>query len=105
MVKNVFVLYRHFVIKAAVLFDVLHFWAKSQMFSYVVDCLKHGSINYNFNKWKIIKNNILVNGNIFFHPYISKSIGPWYILSLKTMSSAVTPYPDFKLANSRESFH
>ncbi len=28
----------------------------------------------------------------FFHPYISDSIGTWYILSLKTMAYGVTPY-------------
>ncbi len=53
----------------------------------------------------IVQVSILVNGNHFFHPYISESVGTWYILSLKTMSSGVTPYPDFKSANSRENFN
>ncbi len=53
----------------------------------------------------IVKVSILVNGINFFHPYISESIGTWYILSLKTMSYGVTPYPDFKSANSRENFN
>lgn len=42
---------------------------------------------------------ILVNANDFFHPYISKS---GQIMSLKTMSSGVTPYLDFKVGNSTE---
>ncbi len=53
----------------------------------------------------IVQVSILVNGNHFFHPYISESIGTCYILSLKTMSSGVTPYPDCKLANSRENLN
>ncbi len=53
----------------------------------------------------IVQVSILVNGNHFFHSYISESVGTWYILPLKAMSSGVTPYPDFKSANSRENFN
>ncbi len=54
----------------------------------------------------IVQVSILVNGSNFRHPYISESVGTWYILSLKTMSSGVTPYyPDFKSSNSRENFN
>ncbi len=53
----------------------------------------------------IVQVSILVNGNHFFHPYISESVGTWYILSLKTMSYVVTPYTDFKSANSRENYN
>ncbi len=44
----------------------------------------------------IVQVSILVNGNNVFHLYISESVKTWYILSLKTMSSGVTLYPDFK---------
>ncbi len=53
---------------------------------------------------KIVQVSFLVNGNHFFHPYISESIGAWYVLSLKTMSYGVTR-PDFKSANSRENYN
>ncbi len=46
----------------------------------------------------IVQVSILVNDNHFLHPYISESVGILYILSLKTMSYGVTPYPDFKSA-------
>lgn len=52
----------------------------------------------------ILQVSILVNGNHFFHPYISKRVGTWCILSLKTMSSGVTPYPDFKSGSSMDNF-
>ncbi len=53
----------------------------------------------------IVQVSILVNGNNFFHLYISESVKTWYILSLKTMSYGATLYPDFKSANSREDFN
>ncbi len=53
----------------------------------------------------IVQVSVLVNGYLFFHPYISESIGILYILSLKTISYGVTQYSDYKSANSREKFN
>ncbi len=54
------------VINAAFFCDFYHFWAQISKLSYGV------------------------NGNIVFHPYISESVGTWYILSLKTMCDTIS---------------
>ncbi len=53
MVKDLFVLHGPFVIKAAVLFNFFFYIFKPNLkIIQWCDFPKHGSINYNFYKWK-----------------------------------------------------